>query len=122
MAEVPLQDFSNALNIQQKVYDALGHKITGASKRNYRCALKRMLDWCSNQQWWKEATRSASGEYAPRMMHGRNLTSNPVRVTNRKRKPFYALTPVEISQTLQNELNSFYEFLTDISWPVRQEQ
>ncbi len=119
MTTVPLYQFKDALNVQQRVYESLGDKCSPASKRNYRHALKKMLDWCSQQKWWKENARAESGEYAPIMRKG---SGRPVRATNRNCfLPKYTLKDSEILGDLQKELDSLMAFLTGSTVYKRQD-
>ena len=68
MQQMTLQDFAQALQLQEQVYARLGTQVSGASKRTYRCALKQMLAWCEQQAWWPQAVQSHPEQQAPLMM------------------------------------------------------
>ncbi len=122
MEQTPLLQLVHLMDAQKQVYDRLGSSVTSASKRTYRWALKRMLDWCTSQIWWRAASSSSLEKYAPphRNVHNK-LSIKQVRCTNKKRLPSYKLNDNEISPKLQCELNEFYDFLVDISWFGRQD-
>lgn len=117
--KIPLCEFVEALNVQQKVFDYLGSKKY--LQRPNRHRLKQMLDWCSSQDWWTQATNSKSKDYAPRR---RNKLGNAhkVNISNRPARPPYRLMPHEISLNLQTELDCLHKFQTSVQVRHRQDQ
>lgn len=119
MKTISLYDFTNALNVQQNYFTSLGSQASSNSIRNYRMHLRKMLDWCSSQAWWKTATRSNSSQYCPRIILGRNAAR--VRVTNKRFLPGYRLQPFETSETLRKETQLLYKFMINPSVYKRQD-
>lgn len=112
MKKISLTEFKDALNVQQKVYDSLGKRVSSGVQRTYRCALKKMLSWCSQQAWWCVEANSQETPFAPLIKKSFENAQN-VRVTNRKKKPNYSLTPEEIKTAcLAHQLEQFYNFMT----------
>jgi hypothetical protein len=54
-----------------------------------------MLSWCSQQSWWRVEANSQETPFTPRRKNSFE-NAQSVRVTNRKKKPNYGLTQVEI--------------------------
>ncbi len=115
---IPLYQFVDALNVQQKVFDFLDSKKY--LQRSNRHRLKQMLDWCSSQDWWTLATRSESMQYAPRR---RNQLGNAhkAKIVNRKNTKPYRLKANEISPSLQAELDRLWKFQTSLQFKDRQD-
>ena len=120
MTNIPLEQFKNALNIQEQVYASLGTECSPSAKRNYRYELKKMLDWCAKQLWQESTTLDNSKEkYAPRIKSGRS--EDVVRTTKLKRLPSYGLLPNEVSENLLHQLDEFAAFLASPSVYKRQD-
>lgn len=119
LKKIPLSEFVEALNVQQKVFDSLGTKKY--LQRSSRHRLKQMLDWCSSQDWWTQATDSQAKNYAPRR---RNKLGNAhkVNISNRPARPPYRLMPHEISSNLQAELDGLQKFQTSVEVRYRQDE
>lgn len=81
MKQIPLHQFVEALNVQQKVFDFLELRKSGQRANRHR--LKQMLTWCSQQDWWKLATKAEAGQFAPRRRN--NLgNAHHVKLTEQK--------------------------------------
>lgn len=125
MYTIPIANFVNALNIQKKVYSTLGSSVSQATQRTYRCVLKKMLDWFSEQHWWASAMRQNSGKYAPLIRNRRGSQQNSIKkykATKRIKQESYALKEEQISSSLKKELQTLYAFLTEPSWHCRQDK
>ena len=113
MKKISLAEFKDALNVQQNVYDSLGGRVSSGIQRTYRSALKKMLSWCSQQSWWRVEANSPTTPFTPRRKKSFE-NAQSVRVTDRKKKPNYGLTQVEIkTASLAQELEQFYNFMTE---------
>ena len=137
---IPIYELHNFLAVQQKVYESLGNKVASGTRRTYRSALKKLVDWCQSQAWWETAISQSNPVPIPKT-HQRN--AKKVRVTNRTIKGAYALTPAEIDEaslrqaeknsqasnqlaeddflTLRDHLAQFYKFMTAPDFRKRQE-
>lgn len=125
MYTIPIANFVNALNIQKKVYSSFSDSVSSATQRNYRCVLKKMLDWFSEQRWWATAMRHNSGKYAPLIRNRRGSQQSSIRAyrsTERIKQQSYALKEEQISSSLKEELQTLYAFLTEPSWHCRQDK
>lgn len=116
MNKIPISEFKNALAYQHEVFDSLGNV---SSSRNYRYHLKKMLIWCREQSWWKNAVKTDAEKYCPPIRLKRGRVSEKVRVTNKKLTSRdanykYALEKEEIPPELQQELDNFFSFQTTI--------
>ncbi|RCJ40571.1 hypothetical protein A6770_37940 [Nostoc minutum NIES-26] len=116
MKEVPISELKNALSYQQEVFNSLGNV---ASSRNYRFHLNKMLVWCHDQSWWKNAVKTNADKYCPPIRLKRGRVSDKVRVTNKKVTPrnanySYRLKEEETEPGLQQELDNFFSFQTTI--------
>ncbi|HYX18634.1 MAG TPA: site-specific integrase [Nostoc sp.] len=116
MKGVPISELKNALDYQQEVFDSLGNV---ASSRNYRFHLNKMLVWCHDQSWWKNAVKTDADKYCPPIRLQRGRVSDKVRVTNKNMTPkcsnfMYGLKSPEILPELQQELNNFLNFQTTL--------
>jgi len=86
--QIPLADFVDVLNVQQKLFDRLGTKKY--IQRSNRHRLKQLLDWCSSQDWWTVATRQNAHQYNPRRRN--NLgNAHHVKLTERRMVTSYSL-------------------------------
>jgi hypothetical protein len=127
---ISLAQLPNAPDVQQKVFDA--QKVSGGSQRTYRWALKKMIEWCTSQAWWSSALSNPIITPPSRSRHKGHVGN--IRLTKRKQKPAYGLTDEEISDAsveqlqkssetfmpLNEELQKFYKFMTDVDVPKRQ--
>ena len=104
LKKFPASDLKDALVTQQGVFDSLGDKVSRSSKRTYRSALKKMLEWSQSQPWWEEIFATSVDFSRPTKEPGKNLCQ--VRVTQRKYKGKYSLTKeeIELASALQQNL------------------
>jgi integrase len=96
-----------------------------------------MLDWCSAQDWWKLATNSEPGQYAPRRRN--NLgNAHHVNLVERKQMSRYSLKNLDPNEShftpeqtkhlqqelkrIQAELQCLWRFQTSIQVKQRQDQ
>ena len=116
MKNIPMHQFVDALNIQQKVFESVD--LEPQQRRSYRYVLNGFLRWCADQEWWTNATRAKPGEYAPRL-RVRKGTACKVRLTNKKAQSAYRLLEHEISDSLKLEFEGLHSFLTSADWENR---
>jgi len=112
MAQIPLHQFKDALQVQENVFKSLSGKASGAIQRTYRMHLKKLLDWCKKQGWWKQEYQNGVPKYSPKTRNNGRGNVNNVRVTNRKRLPNYGLRPDQISKELKDEFEEVLTFAT----------
>lgn len=118
MRQLPLRQFVDALQVQQRVFEQF--KLPPHQRRSHRYMLNRMLKWCSQQDWWTAATRANPGKYAPPIRSKRGAACK-VRLTQKRAKAPYKLQPHEVTDQLRLELAEFAEFMTSPDWPNRPE-
>lgn len=97
-----------ALGTQEKVFDALD--VPGNSRRTYRWALKKFLDWVPEQPWVSWTLLSIPKQSASRKRRKKGSALN-VRLTTRKIRKHYKLAQEEIPQSLQQEVDEFHEWI-----------
>lgn len=119
MSRVPLHQFKDALAVQQRVFESLGDEVSGAIKRNYRMHLRRMLEWCQKQNWWKTRLGKDSN-YTPVIRMGRPSAKKVLLINKAPKKP-YRLKDDELTDSLKLELQNFYKFLTSLNIRKREE-
>lgn len=80
MKGISLEQFGKAAWIQQQVFDL--QQVPSNSQRTYRAALKKLLAWCEQQQWWLESHHNIATIFSPPRKQKRSAVD--VRVTDRK--------------------------------------
>lgn len=119
MALVPINQFKDALTIQEKVFKSLGKDVSGTVQRTYRSQLRQLLNWCAKQRWWKQ--EHGEDVRAPKKKLA-GFNSKEFRVTNKPRKEYYGLTEKQLTETLKKEFSQLFNYLTSISVRKRQEE
>ena len=121
MSTIALKLFPDALNIQQNVFDFLRTRKSIQGANRYR--VKKMLAWCSAQDWWKLVTKAEPGFYSPRR---RNCLGNAHHVklftkTKYLRYGLGTLKPHQLTgiskqeaQQMQEQLDRIYSELDDL--------
>jgi hypothetical protein len=121
MKDISLEQFGQAARIQQQVFDL--QQVPSNSQRTYRAALKKLLAWCEQQQWWLKSQHNIATIFSPPRKQKRSAVD--FRVTDRKyidrngqqiQSFHYGLGFVEgdvIPKKLQHELDDFKRFRTD---------
>lgn len=133
--QIPLENFVDILNLQQKLFDQLGTKKY--MQRSNRHRLKQMLDWCSAQDWWTAATRAEAHQYNLRRRN--NLgNAHHVKVTSRRMVTRYSLRMLKTGKAkgvfsekkalidkelarIEREFKKLKQFLTGIQVYKRQD-
>jgi hypothetical protein len=120
MKGISLEQFEKAAWIQQQVFDL--QQVPSNIQRTYRAALKKLLAWCEQQQWWLKSQHNIATIFSPPRKQKRSAVT--VRVTDRKyidingkqiQSFYYGLGFVEgdvIPDKLQQELDDFKQFRT----------
>lgn len=122
MKKISLEQLNNALEVQANVYEQL--EVPSSSQRTYRHALKKLLKFCDDQNWWHSELK------VERRPLKKKDYAKDVRTTQRKRQEYYALGAVKgdaIPKALQKQLQDFEEFLskdlkqapTSVKWALQ---
>jgi hypothetical protein len=104
----PINYLEWAAEAQEKVFDDL--QVPGNSRRNYRWALKKFLDWSRKQPWIGVTVPDFSHPPPSSRKRKKRGSATDVRLTTRKLRKNYKLTEDEISEQLQQELDAFYQW------------
>lgn len=68
MEQVSIYQAVHALEAQEKVFERFGDRVSAASKRVYRSALRKMLVWGQSQDWWTQSVEPALDGRTPTMI------------------------------------------------------
>ncbi|HEY9665111.1 MAG TPA: hypothetical protein V6C65_42260, partial [Allocoleopsis sp.] len=110
LKQVALEQLPDAPDIQEQLFKQL--EVPGNSRRNYRLALNKLMEWSRQQPWYPHSHEIPRWRMPRR--HQPRASVTRVRLTRRKRLDNYGLGEVEsdvISPELQQELDAFYQFL-----------
>jgi hypothetical protein len=112
LKQVPLEQLPQASEIQEQQFEAL--RVPGNSRRNYRLALNKMIDWCRKQDWYPGSS-AEQHKVSPRQRASKG-SAQTVRLTSRRNPNQYGLGAVEgdvMPEKLTKELDEFYGFLVN---------
>ena len=108
LTQITLERLQEAPHLQEGLFEQIG--VAGNSRRNYRWALNAFIDWCKQQDWFNSVRWSLEKRSTPRQREKKG-SATAVRTTPYKAKTPYQLSMNDISSALQQELESFNEFL-----------
>ncbi len=100
MEEISINQAVYLSEAQEQVFDKFGDRVSSASRRVYRSALKQMLDWGRSQDWWKQSVEISSDSRTPTML-----------IFKKRVEHWHKLKPQEISSDLSQQLGSFSTYL-----------
>ncbi|WP_242050392.1 hypothetical protein [Oculatella sp. FACHB-28] len=112
LKKVPLDQLPQAPEIQEQQFEEF--EVPGNSRRNYRLALNKMMNWCRQQDWYPGSLEEQR-KITPRQ-RARKGSAQQVRLTSRKSPNQYGLGAVEgdvLPEDLRRELFAFYQFLVN---------
>jgi len=118
-----VEQFTTALEAQKKTFERL--KPSVAIKNVYGSRLKKLIAWCTKQDWWPGNTdpNKVIDRCPPRHRNygsmNKTLLMNPA---NRPKSTPYGLTSEQISKDLKAEIELFRKFCTAIHWPNRPDE
>jgi hypothetical protein len=116
MKSITLKQLRSALDIQARVFEERG--VSSNSRYTYSSTLKKFIKWAQRQNWWPYPEEQTRKNYARRHWHGHGAATSK-KVTTRVQLAPYSLKPEETPPQLQQQLNQFYQFLTQPRWPQR---
>ncbi|HEY9658314.1 MAG TPA: hypothetical protein V6C65_07675, partial [Allocoleopsis sp.] len=114
LQQVALDQLPDAPQVQERMFEAL--QVSGNSRRNYRLALNKLMNWCREQSWYPHARETSPRQVTRQHQPKGSVTQ--VRLTERKRLGEYRLGAVAsdvIPVSLRQELDAFYTFLVSPS-------
>lgn len=106
MQQIPIYQVVHLLNAQEQVFNQFGDRVSPASRRVYRSALKKMLDWGESQDWWKQSIETSSIGKTPKMI-----------ICKKRVEHWHKLKPQEISTELSQQLEQFTAYLNTLRQP-----
>ncbi|MBD1865572.1 MULTISPECIES: hypothetical protein [Trichocoleus] len=109
LKQVQLKQLQDAPKLQDALFEQL--QVAGNSRRNYRWALNNFIAWCKEQPGSSSVAWSDIKRSTPRQRE-RKRSGTHVRLTNRKARQSYRLAVEQLTPTLKQELETFYQFLT----------
>ncbi|MBD2065982.1 site-specific integrase [Leptolyngbya sp. FACHB-671] len=117
---ITIEQFTTALEVQEKVFERL--QPSASSQEVYRCRLKELVSWCSQQVWWPGNTLPEKPVdcCGGRRRRGYGMMAKTL-LTNRSALSPYGLQPEQVSEKLKAETEHFYKFRTSAHWPGRLE-
>jgi hypothetical protein len=68
MKDIPIHQVVYALEVQERVFDKFGDRASPPSRRVYRSALRKMMDWGKSQDWWAQCVTTSDAARAPAML------------------------------------------------------
>ena len=110
LKQISVERLQDAPEVQERLFEQL--ELAGNSRRTYRCALHRLIDWCKQQSWW-EGEVEANIRRSTSRKRQRKPSANELRLTTRRARQPYRLAQTEQSESLQQELDSFFQYLTE---------
>lgn len=109
LKQVRLEQLKDAPDFQEKSFEQLS--VAGNSRRNYRWALNSFIDWCKQQPWASGIAWAKEKRFTPRKREKKEYEAD-LQTNNDKARLPYRLPEAQISASLQQELQSFRDFLT----------
>ncbi|HEY9695715.1 MAG TPA: hypothetical protein V6D10_00360 [Trichocoleus sp.] len=106
MEQIPIYQAPYLLEAQERVFTKFGGRVTSASRRVYRSALKKMMDWGESQNWWKQSVGTSSKVRTPTMI-----------ICKKRVEHWHKLKPEEISPKLSQQLDRFSTYLRTLRQP-----
>lgn len=114
LGRLTLKQLGEAPLLQERLFEQL--EVPGNSRRNYRWALNGFIDWCKAQAWFESEVGSTVDRSVSRSRSSKG-SANDVRLTARPSKGTYRLSKNEISVSLQQEVDAFCQYLTEVDQP-----
>ena len=114
LGRLTLKHLGEAPMLQERLFEQL--EVPGNSRRNYRWALNGFIDWCKEQPWFESEVGSTFDRPVSRSRSPKG-SANDVRLTGRSSKGTYRLARNEISVSLQQEMDAFCQYLTEVNQP-----
>lgn len=106
MEQIPIYQAVYALEAQGKVFDQFGDRVSSASRRVYRSALKKMLDWGQSQDWWKRSVETVLDGRTPTML-----------VPRKRVEHWHKLKPKELPSGLSQQLDALSVYMMTLRQP-----
>ena len=110
LRQVTLKQLGEAPALQEQLFEQWS--VPGNSRRNYRWALNRFIDWCKGQPWFESEVGSTLERPVARKQAVRG-SANDLRLTSRPSKGAYRLAESKIPASLQQELDAYSRYLTE---------
>jgi hypothetical protein len=103
MEQIPIYQAAYLLEAQERVFTKFGELASPASRRVYRSALRKMIDWGRSQDWWQQSVETSPDGRTPTML-----------VCKKRVEHWHKLKPEEIPLELSQQLGSFSTYLTTL--------
>lgn len=110
MEQISIYQAVHALEVQERVFEKFGDRASPASRRVYRSALRKMMNWGRSQDWWKQSVEISPDGRAPSML-----------VFKKRVEHWHKLKPQEIPPSLSQQLDSFSIYLATLRHPCLNE-
>jgi hypothetical protein len=106
MEQIPICQSAYLLEAQEEVFTKFSDQIPSASRRVYRSALKKMIDWGTTQDWWQQSVAKSAVGRTPTML-----------IFKKRVEHWHKLKPEDISVELSQQLDLLSAYLTTVRQP-----
>lgn len=106
MEGIPIYQVRHLLEAQEQVFDKFGDRVSPNSRRVYRSALKKMVDWGKSQDWWQQLVETSPDGRTPTML-----------IRKKRVEHWHKLKSEDISPRLNQQLNKFSTYMTTLRQP-----
>lgn len=106
MEQIPIHQAVHALETQRKVFDRFGDRVSAASRRVYRSALRKMMDWGRSQEWWTQSVEPTLDGKTPTML-----------VPQKRVEHWHKLKPKELPPNLSQQLDALSTYMLSVRQP-----
>lgn len=110
MEKIPIYQTAHALEVQERVFDKFGDRVSPASRRVYRSSLRKMITWGQAQDWWQHSVTTSDDSKAPTML-----------IFKKRVEHWHKLKLEELSIGLSQELDRFSTYLKTLRQPCLNE-
>jgi integrase len=106
---LPIEELKNALSLFDQAFDTAvkAEKLSESTKRNYRSALGRFMDWVERQIWWKEIFIEDS---LPKTAPRRPKSPPKIKTGRPRQEHIYRLPEDQLPEFLKEQIKDYEYF------------